>query len=238
MQKIDFHIHSNYILNWESHISPKQIINIAKKLNYSCISITEHASMKFRNKIHYFKTSPTYNNFKNYAKKKGILLIPGAECFVENGEILLINFNKDIKNLNSFDKLEKLKDENVLIIAPHPFYVKPQCLKNSLIKNIKLFDAIEHSRFYTSLINPNKKAIRVANRYQKPLIANSDAHFLHQFNINYSIIDSDLNKDSIFEAIRKNKIQIHTKPYSTFNFIKGAYKNTVVGFYDKLMNLP
>lgn len=238
MQKIDLHTHSNFIHNWESYLSPKQIINIAKKLNYSSISITEHASFYFRKKMHYFKVSKTYENFKDYAKKQGILLIPGTEYFVEGGEILLINFNQDPNKYDTFDKLEKLKDENILIIAPHPFFNTTQCIGNNLIKHIKLFDAIEHSRFYIPSINQNKKAIEVSKKYNKPLIANSDAHRPYHFNINYSTVDADLNKDSLFEAIRKNKIQIHTKPYNVFSFAKGILSNIIVGKYDKLINLP
>ena len=33
------------------------------------------------------------------------------------------------------------KEENVLVIAPHPFYGRPSCLNDKLIKNIGVFDA-------------------------------------------------------------------------------------------------
>lgn len=222
MLKSDLHAHTNYVIpKKDSNLSPKQLIDFVASKGYEVLAITEHASLSCLLGGLEYTDNPlrTYFDFKGYAKKKGILLIPGVETFVEGKEVLLVNFTGDAKKVKNFADVEKLKDENVLVIAPHPFYGKPSCLKNKLVEHINVFDAIEHCHFYTNLINPNKKAVRIAKEYGKPLVANSDAHDFDQLNINFSLIDAKKNVDSVLEAVRKNKIKIVTKPLSAYKFL-------------------
>lgn len=224
MLKVDLHSHTNYVIpKRDSKLSPRQLIDFVSSRNYDVLAITEHAAFRHFNRIEYFdQPLRTYFDFKDYAKKKGILLIPGVETFIEGKEVLLVNFRGDAKKLKTFADVERLKEENVLVIAPHPFYKKPSCLGNKLIENINVFDAIEHCHFYASFINPNKKAIAVAKKYHKPLIANSDAHKFNQLNINFSLLDAEKNIDSVLEAVRKNKIQIITQPLPFSRFMSIA----------------
>ncbi len=222
MFKADFHTHTNYTLKDDSVISPKTLINLAAAKNYKVLAITEHASRrKWNNKVVYHKNPlRTYFDFKDYARKKGILLLPGVETIIEGKEVLLINFKGDAKKVQTFESAEKLKDENVLLIAPHPFFGRASCLKEKLIENINIFDAIEHSHFYTRFINLNKKAVEVAKKYNKTLVANSDAHYISQFNINYTLVNAEQSVDSVLEAIRKGKVKIQTRPLSLYQFLK------------------
>lgn len=220
MLKADFHTHTNFVIKNDSKISPKQLIDLAVKYKYNVIAITEHTSQTFLYKIKWYKNVlRTYKHIKDYAKKKGILLIPGIETHVERKEILLINFNQKYKKF-TFDDLYKLKEENIVVVAPHPFYGRYKCLGNKIIEHRKLFDAIEISHFYYSLFNPNKKAIEIAKKYKKTLLANSDAHFPYHLNLNFSLLDCDKNIDSVLEAIRKNKVKIETKPEPLHLFIR------------------
>ncbi|MBU4502043.1 MAG: PHP domain-containing protein [Nanoarchaeota archaeon] len=221
MLKADLHTHTNYVIpKRDSKISPKQLIDFLAARDYDVLAITEHASMKIKGKIRMIKNpTKTYFHFKDYAKKKGILLVPGVETFIEGKEVLLINFKGDATRARTFADVERLKEENVLVMAPHPFYGRGSCLKNKLIENIKIFDAIEHCHFYTSFFNPNKKAIMIAKKYNKPLVASSDAHRISQLNTNFSLIDAEKNVDSVLESIRKNKVGISTRPLPLYQFL-------------------
>jgi predicted metal-dependent phosphoesterase TrpH len=220
MLKADFHAHTNFVIKCDSKIPPKQLIDLAIKYKYDVVAITEHASQSFWYKIKYYPDAlKTYNHIKNYAKKKGILLIPGIETHVENKEILLINFNQKIKKF-TFDDLYKLKEENIVVIAPHPFYGRKKCLGEKIVEHIKLFDAIEISHLYYNFINPNKKAIEIAKKYKKTLLANSDAHLPYHLNLQFSLLDCNKDKDSILETIRKNKVRVETKPMPLHLFIR------------------
>jgi predicted metal-dependent phosphoesterase TrpH len=70
-------------------------------------------------------------------------------------------------------------------------------------KQNKLFDAIEHSWFYSSLLNPNKKAQQVAKSLHIPFIATSDTHFIEHCTLGLTNVLSDSNQiEDIFHAIR------------------------------------
>lgn len=223
MLKVDLHTHTNYVIpKRDSKLSPKQLIDFAASRGYEVLAITEHASLSLLlGGIEYIDAPlKTYYDFKGYARKKGVLLIPGVESFVEGKEVLLINFKGDAKKVKTFEDVERLKEENVLVIAPHPFYKKPSCLGRKLVQHIDVFDAIEYCHFYTSFINPNKKAVEIAKKYGKPLVANSDAHKLYQLDINYTLVDAEKSIDSVLEAVRKNKVKIVTKPLPFSKFLR------------------
>ncbi len=238
MLKSDFHTHTNYVIpKRDSNLSPKQLIDFTASKGYEVLAITEHASLScLLGGIEYIDNPlRTYFDFKDYAKRKGILLIPGVETFVEGKEVLLINFTGDAKKVRTFADVEKLKEENVLVIAPHPFYVKPSCLGKKLVEHINVFDAIEHCHFYTSFINPNKKAVEIAKKFGKPLVANSDAHSFDQLNINFSLVDAKKNVDSVLEAVRKNKVKIVTNPLPILKFLRIAAWSAMTSFKKRII---
>ncbi len=217
MLKCDLHMHTNNVHpRFDSVIKPKELIDLAARNRFDVIAITEHATIaKFFNRIRFYPDAlRTYRQFKGYAKKKGILLIPGIEIHVEGKEILLINFTGKIKDYSLSD-IESIKGENVCIIAPHPFYPRGSSLGKRLEDNIRLFDAIEHSHFYTTYYNPNRKVLELAKRFKKPVVASSDAHFRIQVGTNYTLVDAENNIDSVLEAVEKNRIRMVTRPLST-----------------------
>jgi predicted metal-dependent phosphoesterase TrpH len=221
MLKTDLHIHTNVPIKYfDSHIDPKELIDKAAKLNFDVLALTEHTGYNTIRGVKYIREPlRTYYQFRDYAKKKGILLIPGVELYIEGKDILLINFKGDPRAYRRIEDLEKLKNENTLVIAPHPYFIGKSCLHKKLVENIKIFDAIEQSQFYIQLLNFNIPARKTAERYNKPLIATSDAHFLFGFGKNYTMIDAEKNVDSLLEAIQKNKIEIITKPIGHWEFL-------------------
>ena len=223
MLKADLHLHSNYIQKkGEGSLSPKEIIDFYAKNNFEVLSITEHASVLFNNRLIIFKNVlKTYHDFKNYAKSKGILLIPGFELFIEGKEVLILNYLGDVTKLKTFKDLKKIKNKNILIIAPHPYYKLKQCLKEKLIENINLFDAIEYAHMYLRFFNKfNQKAVKTAEKYKKPIIGNSDGHHQFQMNTTYTLIDSKKDINSVIKAIKQNKVKLQTKPLSFLKFIR------------------
>ena len=185
--------------------SAKELILLAAKLKYEVMSITPHLK--------------TYSNEEmiRFAKENNILLISGKEAKIQGKEVLIYDYTGEI---NKLEELDKVQQENGLVIAPHPFFVMPSCLGRKLEKNINNFDAIEYCHFYSKKINFNRKAEILAKKYNKPMIGTSDAHNLYEFGATYSILDCEKDKDSVLEAIRKNKIRIITKPMTTFLFTR------------------
>jgi len=219
MLKTDLHIHTKSFISWEGNITPKELIDRAAKLGFDVLSITEHATLnKYFSKTKFFDALRTYRRYKDYAKKKGILLISGFEAHIEGKEVLFFDCYEDISKYRTFDSLYKLKD-NCFIVAPHPFLFKDSCLKGKLIEHIKLFDAVEHTSSYLNWFNSNLKTEEVVKKYNKPFIANSDSHWWFQFGRNYSVVDAEKNKDDLFEAIRKKKLRMVVDPLKFYEAV-------------------
>lgn len=206
MLKCQFHTHTAE--DPRDHISytAKNLINFAKKLNYDVLVISCHNRVVFD------------KHLKRYAKKKGILLIPGIELTIKKKHVLVINAKKNIYEVNSFEKLRKYKTvhSKCLIIAPHPFFPGNYSLKRDLIENIDIFDAIEYSFCYTKTKNYNNEAVALAKRWKKPIISTSDCHILKYLDLGYTLINSSKNTDDILKAIKQNKFKNITRPISYF----------------------
>ena len=163
---------------------------------------------------------------KDYAQQQGILLLSGAELDLEGKHTLVYNIsNEQIKNIKTFQDLKKLKAQypEIFVIAPHPFHYFPNCLKKNIIKHLDLFDAWEYSFFYTRYFNPNKRTQRLAKKYNKLLVGNSDIHFLDDLGKTYTLIDSIQKKEEIFEAIKKGKVRIKSRPLTTLHCLKNMF---------------
>ncbi|HEX8897499.1 MAG TPA: PHP-associated domain-containing protein, partial [Chthoniobacterales bacterium] len=79
------------------------------------------------------------------------------------------------------------------------------------------FDAIELCHFWGRFFNPNRRAVEVAERFGKPLIATSDAHRLHAFGSNYTSIPrpTELTIEGVIAALRAGPLRV-TNPACSF----------------------
>lgn len=198
----------------------KTLLDEAERLGFKVLAITCHRKVVFE------------EDWKKYAEQKKILLLPGIELEIDKKHIVCINANEEIQKVKTFRDLEKYKKAhpNSLIMAPHPFFPGKSTLKKDLEKNIDLFDAIEISWAYTKKIDFNRKAVKVAKKYKKTLIATADCHLLKQLKTDrYCLIEADPKISSVINAIKKNKIKnIHTPttiPKIIEHFILTGWQN-------------
>ncbi|HLP80153.1 MAG TPA: PHP domain-containing protein [Acidobacteriota bacterium] len=194
----DLHIHTNldpiHGPDVENDVmySYQQAIDIAAKKGISVLAFTHHLRLIFTKEM------------ASYAKKKGIVLLPSVEAVIEGCDVLLINTDTD--DIHTFTQLRKLRKRNpkVLVIAPHPYYPASQCLGDKLEKNISLFDGIEFCHFYLPFYNGfNRKAIKIARKYNKPIIGTSDSHMLENIGRTHTVVKSEKDADAIITAIKK-----------------------------------
>lgn len=212
MYKADLHMHSKE--DWQDDMlsySVYELIDYLAKLNYEVISITFHNQLYYQEKI------------INYARKKGILLIPGVELLVQNSHILVYNAKPDeLKKIKTFSDLEKIKRTDTLIIAAHPFFGLSSAGKN-IDKYPNSFDGVEHSGFYLPWFNRNKKAAKYIKKHNYIIMGNSDAHFLKQIDTNYSLLPTKKDIPSIFKAIKENKHKLVTRPLKFKTFLEISF---------------
>jgi len=182
----------------------KEGIDRAVSLGFGALAITCHQK---------FAWTPEYFE---YAKSKGLLLIPGIEIYIgetradSRPHVLILNATKGAENVRTFDELDAYKKAHseAFIIAPHPYFYGNFCLKNLLEKYIHLFDAIEQSWFYSKRFNRNHKGRAVAEKHKLPFVSTSDAHFFDFLDTNYCTIDAEsATKEAIFAAIREGQFE-------------------------------
>jgi hypothetical protein len=197
--KADLHLHTAEDPLDRIKYTAKELISKASNEGFDVISITNHNQMTFNKDLF------------RYAQERGILLIPGVEMTIRRRHVLILNPPPG-KICSDFSSLAKLRRPEVLIIAPHPYFPSTYSLNGYLLKHLSLFDALEYCHFYSPLMNFNQKALEISEFYGFPLVGNSDAHFLSQLGTTYSLIYGEKNLESIFWAIRQNRVEVVTRP--------------------------
>ena len=209
--KCDLHLHTSEDPRHQLPYTAKDLIEAASKKGYHVVSITNHNTVTYDEEL------------AEFARSKGILLIPGVEATVMGKHVLIYGVegrDEDWGHLTFFD-LKRLKAAGAFIVAPHPFYPNYNCLGNLLERFSRLFDAVEYSHLYTKKLNFNLKAQNFAKSMGMPILGLSDAHSLKQLDYTYTLIDSEKDMNSIFEAIRNNRATIISRParFSTSSFV-------------------
>jgi len=208
--KADFHMHARGDPQGIQRHTPEELILKAEKLGFSVLAITN-------------KNVVTYSDqLAAFAKKHGILLIPGTEVRVSGKEVLILNHRGFMPT--TYEELRELRSLNsgVLTIAPHPYYYVDKCLKDDIYEHADLFDAIEYCHFYLPFLNQaNKRAKKASKVLNKALVATSDAHQLAHFGQNYTwiYVPEDPSINDVIEAIRTKKVEIDSRPVSLIRFI-------------------
>lgn len=197
--KADLHLHTAEDPLDDVRYTGKELISKAADEGFDVISITNHHVMTFNQDLF------------SHAQERGVLLIPGVELTIQRRHVLVLNPPPHKKCID-FPCLSKLRRPETLIIAPHPYFPGTYSLNGYLLEHIGLFDALEYCHFYSQMINFNLRAVEVSHFFGLPLVANSDAHFFSQLGSTYSLIYAEKNLESVFAAIRQNKLKIVSRP--------------------------
>jgi len=227
MLKAQLHIHTKEDPIDNIDYTAKQLIDHAAQQNFDVLAFTCHDKVVHNQEL------------KQYAQNKNILLIPGVERTIQGKHVLIYNLTEEeSQQITSFQKLNQLKKQKqFLVIAAHPFQFGPTCLKNKVFKYFNLFDVWEYSFFYTKTINKNKKAVKLAKKYQKPLIGSSDVHKLSTLEKTYTLINAEKNTNSIFQAIKNNQTKIKTTPLSFLQY-SGTFLQEIISSLKNIRRCP
>ncbi|MFA6306763.1 MAG: PHP domain-containing protein [Patescibacteria group bacterium] len=232
--KASLHIHTSedkkdgHIINYNVY----NLIDEAKKSGFNVLGFTPHNKFVFK------------EEFAEYAKKKGLLLIPGVERGLGrflNKHVIILNCDKTIEKVRTFKQLHKYKGEHpeIFILAPHPTYNRFISVgARKLKKYIDLFDAIEYSAAYSKKMNfHNQRAVAIAGRFKKPIISTADVHVLKKLDTDFAIIEAvDLTAESVLQAIKYGKFKNVTAPKNFFALM-GYYINFSVKYIVKYITV-
>jgi predicted metal-dependent phosphoesterase TrpH len=215
--RADLHLHT-----WERErfiaYDAQGLIDRAARSGFHVLSITNHDTVTFSARL------------QDYARERGILLVPGVEATIEGKHVLLYNIDVPLERIRTFADLRRLRRPEWLVAAPHPFFPGSICLRDRLLQEIDLFDAIEFSHFYTRRVDFNRAAVRLAQEAGLPLLGTSDSHVIRQLGTTYSLIEGSPTVESVLGAIRKGQVRVESRPM-TLRECAGIFREMVVADY-------
>ena len=121
MIKVDLHMHSGEDPEDGLRYPATALVDKAVELGFGAIAITLHGKVLDDERVF------------DYARQKGLLLIRAVEWNLERVDVLLYNVTQaEVKPIRTFADLRAFKrdrGEDLLIIAPHPYYPVGQSLE-------------------------------------------------------------------------------------------------------------
>ncbi|MBI5060738.1 MAG: PHP domain-containing protein [Candidatus Aenigmarchaeota archaeon] len=215
----EMHCHSTYSTGkrilLEGLNTPQQMVACAKKKGIDIVAVTDHDTI--RGGLEAAK----------YAKKYGIIVIPGAEITTRSGHVLALGIKKDIlPSLSVEETIERIHAQGGIAIASHPFDVGNEGVGNLALKcdALEAFNAINLERI------SNWKARLFANKYKFPSVANSDAHCAEMIGYGRTEIYSSESIDDIFDAIQKGRTKMHAQYIPTKVVMEWSVKRLKVSY--------
>lgn len=159
--KYDCHIHTEY--SNDSNLSCEKILSIASQKKIKLIGIVDHNTIQGALKV------------KSLSEKYNVKIIPGSEIKTPQGEIIGLNLKKDIKSRDLLEVLKEIKNQNGIVVVPHPFRWNKSKLPINRIKDYVDYIEVYNGRNLTTF--SNILAYRLAKKYGFRCIKGSDAHF-------------------------------------------------------------
>jgi len=222
--KLDLHVHTIY--SGDSFITPEIALKYAKIKKLDGFAITDHDTLK------------AYNILRKKNHNNELIIIPGMEIKTHIGEVigLFINEEINVRDNNFVSIVEKIKENNGLVVIPHPFdflrdnRLKINLLSDNMIK--KYIDGIEiiNSRIiFKRCVN---KARKFNRKYQLFETGGSDAHSNEEIGNGYTFIkDVDYSLESIRKSLLANKSKSMGVLSSPFVHAKTVFNKLKKGLY-------
>ena len=202
MLKVELHAHTSD--DPEDYIphTAHELIDRAASLGYHAVAVTLHNRQ--------LNVEP----LQDYADRQGLVLLSGTERTLDGKHVLLINFSERAERVGTFDDIAALKrdEPHGLVVAPHPFFPLPSCLRGTLDAYPDIFDAVELNAMYSEWVNFNRAGERWARRYGIPVVGNADVHRLDQLGTTFSLVEATPSPDAICQAIREGRVFVKSAP--------------------------
>lgn len=193
--KYDLHIHSKY--SSDGVLEPAKIIKIAIKRGLDGIAITDHNAIKGGLKA------------KKYAEED-FKVIVGSEISTERGEILGLFLEEEIKSKDVLGVVSEIKEQNGIIVIPHPFDELRRSAFHPAEEDAKFIDCVEGFNSRCVFQKYNKKAEEFAMNHNLTITAGSDAHFAPEIG-NAFILAESSGEEELRRKIQKKEITFEGK---------------------------
>jgi len=187
--KADLHVHSIY--SRDSVIAPKELVFYARKCGLTAVAVTDHNQVEGARKI---------------ARETDFLIIPGTEVSSLGGHIVGLNVQEAIpKGLSADETVDRIHDAGGVAIACHPYALFKGSIGQHVTAKFDAVETINASSF--PFRSASSKAEKLAERFSLPRVAGTDAHYGPVIGCAYTVLDSELNLESILESIIKGRCE-------------------------------
>ncbi len=195
----DLHIHSKYSL--DSLLSPQRIIDVAYLRGLDVISITDHDTIKG-------------SIVAKSLKQDRVHVIIGSEISTDYGDVIGLFLNENIRSRVFEEVVDEIRDQNGLVVLPHP-YRRKKFLSLDLLDQVDLLEGINGRSSNAS----NQRATKLAREIRKKSIAGSDSHFAFELGRVYNTYKGSLHldDDEIRNVLLKENFQMYGKSLNTFS---------------------
>ncbi|MBU0898819.1 MAG: PHP domain-containing protein [Nanoarchaeota archaeon] len=220
--KFELHCHSHYSrgskIPVEAPQSPKEIMQRAKKIGLDGLALTDH------------RTNKGWKEAREEAKKQKIIFIPAIEIDTLSGHLIGLGLNDSVKNYMSLDDtLDVIHGQGAISVAPHPFDLKGEGIRNEIKKTdaVEVFNSLSLDKF------SNKLAERNAEKIKKPTVVGSDAHSLEMLGSAINIMNAG-DVDSVLKEIKRGNVKFE-KNYVSQQIIINWGKMRMTESYDDII---
>ncbi len=186
-----WHSHGRKII-WEGTASPGQMVDALKKSGFGGLALTDHDSIA------------GWEGARRAAKSKGMVFIPGMEVSTLSGHMIAMGISEPVKpRLPLDDTIDLIHDQGGIAIAPHPFDVRGEGVRDEFIKAdaVEVFNSLNLTRVENSLTRAK------ARKSGLPAVGGSDAHSIEMLGMTANIIEAD-DADSALRQIRKGNVRV------------------------------
>ena len=186
---LELHSHSWYskgkILGEENRASPIEMVKEARLRGLDGIAITDHNSFK------------SWGSLKKL-KFDDFVIIPGEEISTTQGHLLALGITEEIKpEQDVFETMDKIHQQGGISIAPHPFDLAKKGIKDlsRFTDGIEVFNSMCLDKF------ANLRALKYAEKFNKPMVAGTDAHQKEWVGSGITKINCDFDLDIVLKEL-------------------------------------
>ena len=161
---IDLHVHEKTYSS-DSHIALEDIIDKAMEMGLDAVCITDHESVKLREKAHAL------------SRKKNFPVFVGAEVLTYEGDLLVYGLDHLPAGIMHAEELAAyVTSRGGAVISAHPYRKNNRGLEDHL-RSVKDLSGVEGLNGNTPF-HLNLKAFEMAEEIEKPTFGGSDAHHI------------------------------------------------------------
>lgn len=218
MLSFDLHVHTGYSM--DSATNPRSVARIAKRRGLNGVAVTDHNTI--RGGLEVAKCA-----------EPGFHVIVGSEIRTEMGDIMGLFLNEEIKSTDPFEVIDEIKCQGGVTVLPHPFRSSLVFRKPSPATPLEIAEKVDAIEVFNArtLAASNEKALILARKLNKPMVAGSDAHFYPEMGNGKTLFPAPNGEEELKQAILTGKTAVERVSHAfiravPFYFIGFLYART------------